>query len=108
MARRAVGYGLLGAFLALLFVFIFALDRRDDLSLWHEVHLDEEFVKDSEVTDFSGYLELEDRLFKQLDDEVYAKTDEPAEDSLQRYQRGSIMDPEQWEQNWNRNPLITP
>ena len=106
MARRAVGYGLLGAMLALLFIFIFALGRRDDLELWHEVHLDAEFDKDGEVTDFAGYLALEERLFQQLDDEVYAKTGEGAADSVQRYQRGSMMDPSTWERNWNRSFVL--
>lgn len=106
MARRAVGYGLLGAVLALLFIFIFAMERRDDLELWHEVYLDEEFDKDGEVTDFAGYLALEERLFQQLDDEVYAKTGAGGEDSLQRYQRGSMMDPSKWERNWNRSFVL--
>lgn len=106
IARRALGYGLLGAVLALLFIFVFALDRREDLDLWHEVHLDEEFDKDGEVTDFAGYLALEERLFQQLDDEVYAKTGEGAGDSVQRYQRGSMMDPSKWERDWNRSFLL--
>ncbi len=106
MARRAVGYGLFGVVLTLLLVFIFALDRRDDLELWHEVYLDEEFDKDGDVADFAGYLALEDRLFKQLDDEVYAKSGEATADSVQRYQRGSMMDPSNWERNWNRSFVL--
>jgi hypothetical protein len=68
LVRRAIGYGLLGAVVVLLLIYIVVLDRREDLELWHEVHLDEEYRQEGEVTDFEGYLELEDRLFKQLDE----------------------------------------
>ena len=52
LVRRAIGYGLLGAVVVLLLIYIVVLDRREDLELWHEVHLDEEYQQESEVTDF--------------------------------------------------------
>lgn len=45
-------------------------------------------------------------MFKQLDEEVYAKTGEPVEDSILRYQRGSLMDPLNWERDWNRSFVL--
>ena len=66
IARLAV-YGSLGTVLTLLVVFVFLLNGRPDLDVWHTANLDEEFTEHSEVTTLAGYLELEDRLFQQLD-----------------------------------------
>jgi len=102
LALRAAGYGALGGFVTLVVVAIMVLEKRPDLSIWHEVDLDEEFTERSDVKDFSGYLALENRLFKQLEDEVYAKTGPAGEDEINRYQHGSISDPARWKHNWNR------
>ena len=64
--------GLLGVFITVLVVFVYVLDSRPDLSVWHLADLDEEFTAKSDVSDFKAYLALEDRLFQQLDDLVYA------------------------------------
>ena len=102
MALRALGYGALGGFVTLVVVAIVVLEKRPDLSIWHEVDLDEEFTRHSEVDDFAGYLALEDRLFKQLEEEVYAKTGSAGEEVVNRYRHGSISDPARWKRNWNR------
>lgn len=102
MGRRLVGYGLVGAVIALVVSVIVALEKRADLGIWHEVELDQEFTSDSGVEDFEGYLELEDRLFEQLDREVYAKTSAGSGKTINRYVRGNRADPEGWERNWNR------
>ena len=46
---------------------------------------------------------LEDRLFAQLDDLVYAKTSPAEITSINRFQRGSHSDPDRWSPNWNRS-----
>ena len=65
--------------------------------------LDEEFTADSGVSSFKEYLALEDRLFKQLDELVYAKIEPEQKGLINRYNRGSLSDPERWARNWNRS-----
>lgn len=102
IVRRTLGYGLLVTFVSLVSIGVYVLNQRQDLSIWHEVDLDEEFEAKSDVTDFSGYLELEERLFKQLEQKVYQKTPPSDARNINRYQKGSMMDPTSMEINWNR------
>lgn len=100
---RLVGYGTLGSFIALLVVFVLYLDDRPDLSVWHHADLDEEFTTRSDVSSFAEYLSLEDRLFAQLDEQVYRKVPTGPGQDLNRYSRGSLADPGRWPVNWNRS-----
>lgn len=102
VVRRTLGYGLLVTFASLASIAIYVLSQRPDLHIWQEVDLDEEFEAKSDVTDFKSYLELEDRLFAQLETEVYAKTPPGDAKSINRYQKGSRMDPTSMPTNWNR------
>jgi len=99
----ALGYGLAGGLLVAVVVMVVHLERRPDLKVWHEADLDEEFTADSEVRSFEEYLALEERLFAQLDDEVYSHI--PVEDQrmINRFHRGSLSDPGRWDTNWNRS-----
>jgi alpha-beta hydrolase superfamily lysophospholipase len=97
-----VGFGLIGGFVAVVIVFVYVLNSRPDLSVWHLADLDEEFTAESGVSDLGQYLALEDRLFEQLDALVYEKVPQEAENSINRYSRGSLSDPERWPVNWNR------
>ena len=96
-------YGVTGAFLTLLVVFVLYLNGRPDLSAWHVADLDEEFTAESGVTSFEEYLQLEDRLFSQVHEEVYDRIRNDQRSQVNRYNRGSLSDPEQWPQNWNRS-----
>jgi alpha-beta hydrolase superfamily lysophospholipase len=96
-------YGAAGVFLTLVVVFVLYLNGRADLSVWHLAELDEEFTVDSSVSSFKDYLELEDRLFRQLDDEVYAEITPDQMGQINRYHKGSYSDPERWPRNWNRS-----
>lgn len=100
--RRTLGYGILVTVTAFIALAVFVLNNRDDLSVWHEADLDEEFTTRSKIHDFEGYLALEDRLFRQLEEEVYAKTQPGDSTTLNRYRKGSLMDPLSKETNWNR------
>ena len=95
--------GFIGVMLTLVVVFVVYMNSRADLSVWHLAELDEEFTVDSQVSSFGDYLALEDRLFKQLDDEVYAKIRASEKSLINRYNKGSLSDPERWPQNWNRS-----
>ena len=102
---RALLYGLVGAVVLLVIVFVIILERRPDLEVWHTVHLDEEFTTKSPVTSFDQYLALEERLFEQLEREVYGKS-AVGSMSVNRYQRGSRADPGRWSSDWNRTFVL--
>ena len=110
-ALRLLFYGSIGVVLTLVMVFVNYLDGRADLSIWHHANLDQEFTVNSQVASFEEYIALEDRLFAQLDELVYAQTGPVADDRVNRYKRGSLSDPERWSPNWNRSyemPIETP
>ena len=96
-------YGSIGILSTLIVVFVLVMNNRPDLSVWHLADLDEEFTVDSDVESFKVYLALEDRLFKQLDDEVYAKITDDQKGPINRFNKGSLSDPQRWPQNWNRS-----
>ena len=99
---RAAVYSGLGATAVLIVVFVLYLNGRTDLDLWHLAELDEEFTADTDVTTFDEYLALEERVFRQIDDEVYAEVPEEQRTLTNRYNRGSLADPARWSQDWNR------
>jgi alpha-beta hydrolase superfamily lysophospholipase len=74
------------------------------LEPWHTVRLAEEYraSRAEDVRSFEDYLALEDRLFAELDAEVYSNVTPGAADALLRYTRGSASDPEVRKPNWNR------
>ena len=76
-----------------------------ELARWHTVDLTEEFGTDrlDEIDSFDAYLELEDKLFAQLDREVYAHIGVGPEHTLNRYSAGSAADPRKYQPNWNRS-----
>jgi alpha-beta hydrolase superfamily lysophospholipase len=100
---RMVGIALFGCLLTALAIFVYLLDSRPELSVWHLADLDEEFTADSRISDFSQYLALEDRLFAQLDRLVYDQVPEGPENAINRYSRGSLSDPGNRPVNWNRS-----
>lgn len=79
------------------------------LKPWHTVKLTEEFTQDKadEVRTFEDYLQLEDRLFKQLDEKVYATSETGPAYNLDRYSAGSAADPRKHQPNWNRSFELT-
>ena len=103
---RLLGYGLLGSVIVAITIYIQIIDNRFDLSIWHHVDLDEEFTLESDVTSFSQYLELEDRLLAQLDELVYASVPRGKREAVNRYSRGSLSDPSRWPVNWNRSFVL--
>ncbi len=95
--------GAIGVLLTLIIVYVVFLDDRADLGVWHLADLDQEFTEHSPVSSFTDYLALEDRLFAQLDERVYALTGPGGDDDIDRYRRGSLSDPQRWSPNWNHS-----
>jgi len=100
---RMLAAWLLGCLVVGTAVFVYMLDSRPDLSVWHLADLDEEFTRDSGIADFGQYLALEDRLFRQLDSLVYDEVPVGPGNAINRYSRGSLSDPGRWPVNWNRS-----
>ncbi len=100
---KAVSYSTVGALVVLVTVFVVYLNGRADLYVWHLAELDEEFTADSDIETFTDYLALEERLFSQLDELVYAKIQPDQHQQINRYNRGSLSDPGRWSPNWNRS-----
>ena len=79
------------------------------LEPWHTENLDAEFTagKADEIRDFDAYLRLEDEVFRQLQEEVYAHTAIGPGYALVRYSTGSAADPRQHRPDWNRSFELT-
>lgn len=108
-ARRLIRVllsSLLGAVVFAVVLVEIELINRPDLSVWHTTVLDQEFSVDSELDNFAQYLELEERLFEQLDREIYQKIDSKDQRSYNRYHQGSLADPGRWPKNWNRSFVL--
>ncbi|MEO0575305.1 MAG: alpha/beta fold hydrolase [Pseudomonadota bacterium] len=100
---QLIAAALTGCVIALIVGVVVILNARQDLSVWHLADLDEEFTVASNVSDFASYLELEARLFRQLDVQVTATIPVTAEYSLNRFSRTSLSNPDRWATNWNRS-----
>jgi len=79
------------------------------LKPWHTEKLDAEFTAEraDEIKSFEDYRRLEDELFAQLEEEVYARTATGPEHALVRYSTGSAADPQRREPNWNSSFELT-
>jgi len=75
------------------------------LQPWHTEELTAEFTtaKAGEIRTFEDYRRLEDALFAQLDERIYARTQTGPSRALARYSASSAADPRDWAPDWNRS-----
>jgi alpha-beta hydrolase superfamily lysophospholipase len=75
------------------------------LEPWHTENLTEEFTAEmsEKIRTFDDYRQLEDRLFAQLEKNVYSQTETGPGYALVRYSAGSAADPQHRRPNWNRS-----
>ena len=75
------------------------------LKPWHTETLTAEFAADraDEIRTFADYRQLEDELFQELDEKVYARVETGPEYALARYSPGSAADPRGRSPDWNRS-----
>lgn len=80
------------------------------LERWHTEVLTEEFTaaRVDEIKTFDDYLQLEDRLFAELEEEVYAQVETGPAYALVRYSAGSLSDPRVRQPDWNRSFELIP
>ena len=103
--------GIAAAVVAVLVLIVATLGQRTkpDLALWHTVSLDAEFdARDAEDgCTWAQYLELEDRLFRQLDETIVRPSSNTANPLWNRYAPGGANNPETFPRNWNRSYELT-
>jgi esterase/lipase len=107
--RKAL-YVVAGSFIGVVTLYIYLMTNRADLFAWHTVHLDEEYAVENrqEIDTFDDYLALEDRLFDQLQKNIYNISSAQPHNTLNRFQTGTLSDPGIHPQNWNRSFILQP
>lgn len=89
-----------------------AFDSRNlpDLQPWHSIVLNSEFTesKSDQIDSLSDYLELEERVFQELDKSIYKNIGPEKQFLLSRYTSKSPVNPEQFPANWNRTFELSP
>jgi len=106
---RLLGYSALGALIALVAVYFWWVNGLPDLQPWHTARLDAEFTAGDadEVRTLADYVVLEERLFKELDAEVYSQVPVGEGMALNRYSAGSRADARGERPDWNRTVQLT-
>ena len=98
--------GTLGLVAGAVILYVHLLRSDRPLFPWHTEALTVEFTakQADEVRSFDDYQRLESRLFSQLDEKVYARTETGPAQALVRYSSGSAADPNRrQEPDWNRS-----
>lgn len=104
-----ITYGIICATIGVVSLYISFLNARPDLQPWHEAELKHEFRAEraGEVPDLAAYTRLEERLFRELDEKVYARVGVGPGFRFNRYSHGSASDPASYPRNWNRTFEMT-
>ena len=100
-ALRIASVVLVGAVFIGVIAFTMYMKSLPSLSLWHTTILQNEFTADSDVTDFDGYVALENKLFEELDSEIYDKVSDSDKNHIGRYTKNSVSDPRRWDKAYN-------
>ena len=105
----ALTYGLLGSMIVVVGAYVYMQEQRPELKVWHRAELDTEFHAGlaDEINSIDAYLQREEQLFEQLDQQVYAQIDVADRRQINRYARGSLTDPDGYPQNWNRTFVLS-
>lgn len=99
------GSVLLGFLVIGLGLYAWFLSSGPDLEIWHKVRLESDFTaeRSDDISSIAGYLELEDRLFDELDTRIRSHLDHQDLTLFNRFNAGSLSDPDVWSTNWNRS-----
>lgn len=103
-------YTVVGILIGAVTLYIYLMNNRPDLYLWHTIYLDEEFTieKQAEIASFDDYLALENKLFQQLQIDIYSKPSTLPRSEVNRFENGSLADPGSYPKNWNRSFILKP
>ncbi|MEP2704506.1 MAG: alpha/beta fold hydrolase [Roseibium sp.] len=103
---KFAGFTVLGGFVAIVLVAVIYLKSLGGLDIWHTAHFHEEFQAGGDIETFEQYLDQENLLFAEFEEEVLSQLDFSDKDEINRFQPGSISDPKTWSNNWNRTFLL--
>jgi len=111
-AKRLTRFALISAAVVaglILAVATLAQRSKPDLSLWHTVTLKTELEAGDAKGGFgwAQYLELEDRLFEELDDKIVRPSAGEANPLWNRYAVDGVNNPATFPRNWNRSYELT-
>ena len=98
---RIASVVLVGAVFVGIIVFSMYMKSLPSLSLWHTTILENEYSTASDVKNFEEYLTLENKLFEELDSEIYDKVSGIDKNEIGRYTKNSISDPRRWDKAYN-------
>jgi alpha-beta hydrolase superfamily lysophospholipase len=106
---RHLTVAVIGFIVGALVIYIHLVRSGPPLELWHTTELTEEFAVDraDEVRTFADYRRMEERLFAQMDREVYAHTQTGPTFELARYSAGSAVDLRGRKPDWNQSFELT-
>jgi hypothetical protein len=98
------GSAALGLMVGAAALYVFLSRTESPLQLWHTETLTAEFAakRANEVRSLDDYRQLENRLFAQLEEKIYARTGIGPAYALVRYSAGSAADPKRRKPDWNR------
>lgn len=99
---KIASYVLLGAIAVAMIGFMLYVNSLPGLSIWHTAQLENRFEADSDIHTLEEYMALEDRLFEELDRQIYAKLKPNEKSMINRYTQNSYSDPKHWPVQWNR------
>ena len=89
-----------------------AFDSRNlpNLHPWHSISLINEFTesKSDQIESLNDYLEVEERVFQELDTSIYQNIGPGKQFLLSRYTSASPVNPERFSSNWNRTFELSP
>ncbi|MGB5966295.1 MAG: alpha/beta fold hydrolase [Sulfurimonadaceae bacterium] len=102
-ASRILWLAFIGLLLVGILAFTLYMNSLPSLSTWHTTILQNEFTTDSDIKDFDTYLALEERLFNELESEIYVKVLPSEQSRINRYTNNSLSDPKRWDKAWNRS-----
>ena len=94
---------LLGACISFTAAVAIYLSYRPTLQIWHKTLLGGEFSVHSNISDWNGYLALEDKLFSELNQDIIQRIPPAERTTFNRFSAGSKSDPARWPTNWNRS-----
>lgn len=86
-----------------LIAFYLYMNALPSLSTWHIKLLKNEFHIHSYVKNFTSYIRLEEKLFKELETEIYNKVLPKEQNTINRYTTNSLSDPRRWDIHWNKS-----
>ena len=93
----------LGACISFTAAIAIYLSYRPTLQIWHTTLLGGEFSVHSGISDWNGYLALEDKLFGELNQDIIQRMPAAERTTYNRFSAGSKSDPARWPTNWNRS-----